>query len=308
MSGDRGGAPEAGPMDWVSTAVGLGIVVIVLRDVFHTLLHPAGRGTLARLVMRLVWRSAGRGGRKGRISGLAGPLGMAAVALLWSLATIVGWALIYLADMPEGFAFSVESHQRNSLLDAVYLSLVTVTTLGFGDIAPTSVWMRLATPIEALVGFSLLTAVVAWVVEVYPALTRRRVLALRLSVLRRARNHPEDKPPEHLPPDLLADLAAAVAEVRVDLTQFPTSYYFREQTEETALPAMLRYALDLVDLAAESADPHVRTAGRMLGCALDDLATVLDDDFLRVGGDTRAVLRAYARDQRHHAETAWSGS
>ena len=46
----------------------------------------------------------------------------------------------------------------------------------------------------------------------------------------------------------------------------------------------------------------------MLGCALDDLATVLDDDFLRVGGDTRAVLRAYARDQRHHAETAWTGS
>lgn len=295
-------------MDWVSTAVGIGAVVIVLRDVFYTLLHPAGRGTLARLVMRLVWRSAGPGGRKGRISGLAGPLGMATVAVLWGLATTLGWALIYLPHMPEGFSFSgdLDPHPRSDLLDSLYLSLVTVGTLGFGDIVPTSAWLRLVGPLEALVGFSLLTAVVSWILEVYPALTRRRVLALRLALLRRARNHPEDQPPEHLPPDLLANLAAAVAEVRVDLTQFPASYYFREQTEETALPAMLRYALDLVDRAVESDDPHVRVAGRMLGCALDDLATVLDDDFLRVGGGRREVLRAYARDQRHHAEAAWA--
>ncbi|MCM0675557.1 potassium channel family protein [Micromonospora phytophila] len=296
-------------MDWVSTVVGIGVVVIVLRDVFHTLLHPAGRGTLARLVMRLVWRSTGRGGRTGRISGLAGPLGMAAVAVIWGAATTLAWALIYLPHMPEGFSFSsgVQPHERNDLLDSVYLSLVTVATLGFGDIVPTSGWLRLVAPVEAVVGFSLLTAVVSWILEVYPALTRRRILALRLALLRRARNHPEDEPPEHLPPDLLADLAAAVAGVRVDLTQFPASYYFREQSQETALPAMLGYALGLVDRASESADPQVRVAGRMLSCALDDLATVLDDDFLRVGGDTRALLRAYARDQRHHAETAWAG-
>ncbi len=295
-------------MDWVSTAVGIGVVVIVLRDVFHTLLHPAGRGTLARLVLRLVWRSAGRGGRTGRTSGLAGPLGMAAVAVLWGLATILGWTLIYLPHMPQGFAFAgdLTPHPRSDLLDSLYLSLVTVATLGFGDIVPTSAWLRLVGPVEALVGFSLLTAVVSWILQVYPALTRRRVLALRLAVLRRARNHPEDEPPEHLPPDLLADLAAAVAVVRVDLTQFPASYYFREQIEETALPAMLGYALDLVDRTVGSDDPHVRAAGRMLGCALDDLATVLDDDFLRVGGDRREVLRAYARDQRHHAAAAWA--
>ncbi|MFJ8781962.1 hypothetical protein [Streptomyces sp. NPDC102476] len=55
-----------------------------------------------------------------------------------------------------------------------------------GDIAPAEGWLRLVSPLEALVGFALLTATVSWVLEIYPTLTRRRVLAIRLAVLRNA--------------------------------------------------------------------------------------------------------------------------
>ncbi|MFC7876169.1 ion channel [Isoptericola sp. NPDC057391] len=35
--------------------------------------------------------------------------------------------------------------------------------VGFGDIVPTTPWLRLATtPLQALIGFALLTAAVSW--------------------------------------------------------------------------------------------------------------------------------------------------
>jgi hypothetical protein len=66
------------------------------------------------------------------------------------------------------------------VLDALYLSTVAMSTLGFGDIVPVDGWLRLVVPVQALVGFLLLTAAVSWVLQVYPAPARRRVLAVRL--------------------------------------------------------------------------------------------------------------------------------
>ena len=66
------------------------------------------------------------------------------------------------------------------------ISLVTISTLGFGDVHPATDWLRIVNPLEALFGFALLTVVVAWMLQVYPALSRRRVIALHLSALKRA--------------------------------------------------------------------------------------------------------------------------
>lgn len=44
--------------------------------------------------------------------------------------------------------------------------------------------LRLIVPLEALVGFALLTASVSWLLTVYPALSRRRSLAYEITLLR----------------------------------------------------------------------------------------------------------------------------
>lgn len=43
-------------MEWLVTVVGILLVTVVVRDVFHTLFHPVGRGSIAPQVMKLVWR------------------------------------------------------------------------------------------------------------------------------------------------------------------------------------------------------------------------------------------------------------
>ncbi len=62
-----------------------GAVLLALRDIFHTIWHPSGRGGLSRRLMRAVWR-AGRSQRRRRGFGpLTGPLAMVVVVLAWVL-------------------------------------------------------------------------------------------------------------------------------------------------------------------------------------------------------------------------------
>ncbi|MFI5963763.1 potassium channel family protein [Streptomyces asoensis] len=199
--------------------------------------------------------------------------------------------------MPGSFTFSPgsEAAREPALLDSVYLSLVTVATLGLGDIAPAESWLRLVSPLEALVGFVLLTATVSWVLEIYPALTRRRVLAVRLALLRDA-----DPPTRELDCTagamLLESLATEVARVRVDFTQYAEAYYFHDGEDHSSLAATVGYATVLAERGRAARRPEVRLAGTLLTGALKDLAAVLDQRFLHTGGPSTAVFAAYAAD------------
>jgi len=278
------------------TAIGAGIVLMVLRDIFHTLWHPAGEGSLSRLVMRGVLRVSRR---VTTVSDLAGPLGMIGVVAAWGLIVVVGWALIYWPHLPEDFVFSsgLRAGSRSDLLDAFYLSGATVTTLGFGDVVPAAGWLRLVTPLQALVGLGLVTAAVSWVLQIYPALARRRVLAVRLELLRRAdtvASLPKLEPA--FAGQLLESLALEVVQVRVDLTQYAVTYYFREEDPSAALAATLGYAADLAEVGRRSDQLETRLAGTVLTGALEDLAQLLARQFLRPGVGPDEILDAYAAD------------
>lgn len=98
---------------------------------------------------------------------------------VWGLLLVVGWALIYWPHLPSGFLLGtgLAASEQGSFVDALYVSLVTLGTLGYGDIAPRAEWLRLAAPLQAFIGFAFLTAAISWVLSVYPVLTRRRSLA-----------------------------------------------------------------------------------------------------------------------------------
>ena len=84
-------------MGWVVAVVGILLVTVVVRDVFHTLFHPVGHGSIAPQVMKLVWRLLRLLPSRRRIASLTGPLGIAMVVLTWGLTAVLGWALIYFA-------------------------------------------------------------------------------------------------------------------------------------------------------------------------------------------------------------------
>lgn len=292
-------------VQWSVTALGGVLVLLVLRDVFHTIWHPGGRGRLSSTIMAAVWWAGSS--RRWRSRAGTGPTGLLLVVLGWVLLVVLGGALVYWPHLPDAFSFDVGlvPATRDDLLDAVYLSAVTLTTLGFGDVVPVAGWLRIAVPVQALVGFALLTAAVSWVLQVYPALARRRAVAVRLALLRRVGTAGlVTGGPSPLAARLLHDVAGELAQVRIDATQYAETHYFREADADASLPAMLGVALDLAERASASPDRDVRFAGEYLEAAVADLLAVADEEFLRVGGDVRSRCAAYAEAHGHEVAHA----
>ena len=292
-------------IDWLITGAGAVLLFLTLRDIFHTLWHPGAGGSLSEVIIRGIWRAGRRRRRRGHKRAVTGPVALLAVVVTWLALVVLGGALIYAPHLPEAFVLGpgIDPADRGGFLDAVYVSAVTVGTLGFGDFVPTEPWLRLVVPAQSLIGFALLTAAVSWIVLVYPALTRRRSLAVRLYL---TRGTVEEgllaEPDSVLGAVVLQSLASEVIQVRVDLAQYAETYYFRDERDDSALPTTIGIAVDLAAEGRRSPRADVRLAARMLDDAIDELARVLDDQFLRTDGSRAEILAAYAEAHDHRPE------
>lgn len=278
--------------------MGAGLILLMLADVFHTLLYPHGSGPVGRTIMRGFWLLSRRS--RGRASTIAAPLAMAAVIGAWAGLAAVGWALLYLPHLPQGFVYEQGVPQRGDFAEAVYLSMVTLSTVGFGEIVAAHPLLRLVAAFQAVTGFGLLTATVTWILQTYPALSRRRAVAHHLNLFKEAAG-PEglsSLDPRHAA-GLLESLARNMASVSIDLLSFHETYYFREVEQRGSLPATVAYAHHLASEAQLSENPELRFAGRMLHAALNDLAEVLRGKFGHPGTTSSEVFDSYALHHRH---------
>lgn len=284
--------------DALWTALGAGLILLMITDVFHTLLYPHGTGPVCRTIMRGFWLLSRL--FKGRAATVAAPLAMAAVIGAWAALGIIGWSLIYLPHLPEEFVYEEGVPQRADFAEAVYISMVSLSTVGYGEIVPGQPLLRLIAALQAVTGFGLLTAAVSWILQTYPALSRRRSLAHQLNLFREAAG-PEgvsSLDPGHAA-GLLESLSRSVASVSIDLLSFHETYYFHEAEQRGSLPATVAYAQQLASEAEVSEDAELRFAGRMLHAALEDLAAVLRGKFGHLGTTSSAVFDSYALHHRH---------
>jgi hypothetical protein len=294
----------------VVTLLGAGLIFVALRDIFDTLFHPSERGKVCGRVMRVTWyvfRWLALRHRKGRETlQLAGPGALLAVILSWSGLLVVGWALVLWPYLPNGFLFAtgLNPSAQGGFVDALYLSLVTLATLGYGDIVPTSGWLRVLAPLEAMVGFALLTASISWVLSLYSALSRQRSLAHEINVIREAGAKTGiglGRMDAEAAGQVLKDLTSQLIGVRSDVSQFPITYYFRVDDERFALSAAMPYLARLAEMGSGAdCPPAVRLQAAALRVAIDDFSALVGSRLLDLSSaPPDEVLAAYARDHFH---------
>jgi hypothetical protein len=293
----------SGPLETVLfTCLGMALILIAAQDIFDALFHPEGRARLSRLLMRAMWRTFRSVGR--RVPGvfpMAGPAALMLIVGTWAALLVFGWAFIFLPHVPEGFR-AVPALEGGRFVDALSVSLVTLTTLGFGDITPTEEWLRIVAPLEALVGFGLLSASISWLLLIYPALSRRRSLAYEITLLseaQRATGIALDRLDTTAAERLYAELTSRVVAVERDLVSFPVAYYFPERDQRFSLAAAMPTLLELAERGSEerlATAVHLRAA--MLTDAIRDFARTTAQGFHGRHSDSTAELLAeYARDQ-----------
>lgn len=289
----------------LSTAGGLLLIAYLARDVVLTLFHPESHGALARGIQRGVWAVAVRVARRRRAALVAaGPSMILLVPTTWLALAALGWALIYWPALPDGFVLTpgLDPGEQADFTDALYHSLVALTTLGYGDLAPATTWLRIAAPMQALVGFGLLTATISWVLSIYPALTRIRGLAGDVATLEETRGRPGAPSADDLGSaarrDLLGELEGRVVEVHADLSQFPVAYFFESSDPRSSLASALPALFDEADRARAATDPDVRFAAERLRIALERLAEVIGRDLQNRPDDPPARVVARLQQER----------
>jgi hypothetical protein len=283
--------------------LGVAIVLFTLRDIFHTLFHPSGSGAVGEFVSKWVWVTfcawaRWRGKRKHLP--IAGPTSLVLIIVSWAVLLWVGWALFLWPFARHGFAFNDRlTHQAPyAILDALYLSIMNLATLGSSDVTPVAQWLRLVAPLEALIGFVLFTASVSWVLSIYPALERRQSTANEIALIQDSEADGKRlmaTDPSYAA-EVLTELKASMVTLRGDLIQFPITYYFHALDDRDNFAAVVGYLYDLaMRVESETDSPSLNYAAHMLVASLYDMAQILGREFLDMEdkNDPREVFRKY---------------
>lgn len=235
---------------WV--VLGVTLVVAGFVDVVMTVLYYDEAGLLSNRLYRITWRMLRRATAwlPDRPRSLALSLGIPAMILgtllLWLGLIILGFALLYMVGMGHG-AFDLRPGLEPSFGRALYLSGVSMSTLGYGDVTPISGLYQGLSFVQALIGFTILTLAISYVVNIYQIL--REISALGADLYHQAgdrfdvrailESHLRGGRPEQLGTRLLT-LHRGLVRHYEGLRHFPICYYFYSRRLYPTLPYVLR--------------------------------------------------------------------
>jgi hypothetical protein len=283
---------------WASTVTGIGLVGLVVVDIYRTILHSRGRSgliteTLTRGVWRLMRAMAFRRSRPGRhrLLNHIGPLLLPGIVATLVVLLILGYALIYWPHLPTGFNVQ-EKAQSGRGIEALYFSGITFTTLGYGDIAPRSTSMRLLALSEALTGFGFISLAVTYLVSLTAALERKRAVALSFYHQARQGADVAGLLVHHFVGGRFVGLESIFADAARDLQglleshiEHPLIHYFHPSHVHKSLPRMLFLVLESCAVTRACLDwqiyeelcrhPELRTLEETARHLLSELATAV---------------------------------
>ncbi len=269
------------------------LVVVGLREVFRDIFHPTASGSLSDFVGRFVSLLM----RHTSLRSAVGPVSLVIVILCWVILLAVGFALIYCGILPREIAGPAgESHSfAQNFLRSLYFSLGAFDTFQTFNLSPQTNWLRLVISIEGLIGISMITASVSWLVLLYPALARTRLFARHVSSLMEAEKRAGLSLVQAIGAPLLTELAAGVLQFRLDVILFPILLNFYSSNEGSTvayvLPDLQRIATEA--LLAEKTS-SLAAAGQWLQVTLEDLSRVLAERVLGIeAAETARVFTAF---------------
>lgn len=174
-----------GPLEQIAGAV---VTLVTLLDIFLTILYArAGTALFSPFVSRAIWllfRLVSR--RFGRNSGKAlsfcGPVILVALIFVWSGGLALGSALIMHPHLGEGIRVS-EGPTPRDFMSALYAAGSSLSFVGSSDFKPQSAVFQALYILNSLVGMSVMSLVLTYVMQIYSALKSRNALGLAIYTL-----------------------------------------------------------------------------------------------------------------------------
>jgi hypothetical protein len=169
-------------VDVIWIVAGSVMIAFGVLDLFMTVLYYDAAGPLSLRLYRLVWFLCRRLASKVPdrhtyfVLSLGVPLMVLGSLILWIALQVFGFAAIYYVGL-HGGAFRFSEGLEASVVEALYLSGISLSGLGYGDLAPVTAPYQLVAALQALMGYGFLTLAIAYVVNVYKVIEDMGVLS-----------------------------------------------------------------------------------------------------------------------------------
>jgi len=175
-------------MAMVEQIAGAVVTVVVLLDVFLTVLYArAGTELISPVVSRTIWgvfrlvsRPLGR--HRGRVLSFCGPVILVALIFVWAAGLALGSALIMHPHLGAGIRAS-QGSTPTDFISALYASASSLSFVGASDFKPQSSGFQALYMLNSLIGMSVMSLVLTYVMQIYNALRTRNALGLAIQTL-----------------------------------------------------------------------------------------------------------------------------
>lgn len=240
----------------------LGTLVMggILLDVFLTVLYARiGTGLIAERAARLAWIAFRRaaeaaGARRGTVLSFCGPAILLLYVLLWAFGLTLGAGLIIHPGLGTGVQAG-DGPTPEDFLTALYAGGSSMAIVGASDFRPTSDAYRIVYLVNSLIGLSVTSLVLTYVMQVYGALRQRNALGLQLHLLS-GETSDAGELLARLGPRAqfsagythLATLGDAMAAMKETHHFYPVLFYFRFRQPYYSVSAQAQLAPDTVSL------------------------------------------------------------
>jgi len=251
--------------NWLEPLAGAIVLAITLLDVFLTVLYArAGTGLLAPRLYRGVWRvfRGLSGGRHAGILSYCGPAQLVALVLMWGVLLALGSGLVIHPALGTGVTSSSGTTETD-FITAVFVGGSSMSIVGASDYGPTSPGYKLLFLFNSLVGMSVTSLTLTYLMQVYTALRGRNTVGLMVQAQSGdtgdaaeliARWGPQGRFDGGY--NNLSTLAREVTAVKETHHFYPVLFYFRFQETYYAASRMLLVSLDAATLIRTALDPR----------------------------------------------------
>lgn len=169
-------------MDFVWVTIGALLILAGTVDLFMTVLYYDEAGGLSTRLYRLLWAGFRRLAAVAPhrfvsfVLSLGVPVMVLASVIFWIALQVAGFAAIYFVGLHRG-SFSIAEGLEPGAFEALYLSSITLSGLGYGDLSPADSTFQMVASVQALLGYGFLTLAIAYVVNVYQVIREMGVLS-----------------------------------------------------------------------------------------------------------------------------------
>jgi hypothetical protein len=286
---------------------GLGILLtlIILLDIFLTVLYARiGTSIIGSRLGRLVWQcflktSKPLGPSRGAVLSFCGPVILVLLVGVWAVGLTLGAGLIMHPELGTSIR-ATNGETPTDFVTAMYAGGSSMAIVGASDFTPHTSPTRLLFLLNSLIGMSVISLTLTYVMQVYTALQRRNVMAMNIHFLSACTGDAAELLARLGPQGQFSGGYTNVSELGVEMTQakeahhfYPVLFYFRFSDSYHSVSRSTLVALDMVSLIKSALDDEeyrwLKETGAIarLWEASMMLVTTLENTFLPNGAPHR---------------------